>query len=575
MAKVSTRADMALIQGAKAVGESMMPADLSGLDKVTKAGTDMAVGAIDEIAKKEQVKVDAWEAFGKDAEQVMLDGGSLGKALYEDTVNFTKELKNDYLAALKSGDTAAAFAAKKGLQDRSAFTQEHKEIIKEISSLRNPEAGELGLSKSHTEPQLKTMGDIIAGRYTVGKNDKGELTYKTESGTEITNAEFKDMYVTEHLETGKKTGELIQNVGKSSTFNEIKTRDEYERTIPKTIKEYRASMFDDLGGQGGENNLPNLLKKDFKDGNLEKEIMSALGQEGYNKFDTDGTPGLSEEEKNNFINAVTDTEDPNFDLNTSRTIFVDKMVNVVKNKHTEHWKGVADANTAKILEEDRQLRLKNTLAKGLDDNRSSNRINEALVDAEIKTNEVVQETSQEVDKAAAKVDLVNTNWKKGDPAEEKNLVNVSTDQLKAITEGINDPNMRGVVGNFGYYYKDGQGDIRQFKNKQDFIKKQKIKQKDGESEDQAIARFNAKKGSTGIAGGKATSIATITADEQLNAAKDQIIDKTSTKSVSNKLLTPVPAGEYADDSVEAFLSNPANKSNPRYRQILMEYNKRK
>ena len=28
MAKVSTRADMALIQGAKAVGESMAPADL-------------------------------------------------------------------------------------------------------------------------------------------------------------------------------------------------------------------------------------------------------------------------------------------------------------------------------------------------------------------------------------------------------------------------------------------------------------------------------------------------------------------------------------------------------------------
>ena len=43
MAKVSTRADMALIQGAAKIGQSMMPADLSGLDKVTKAGTDMAL----------------------------------------------------------------------------------------------------------------------------------------------------------------------------------------------------------------------------------------------------------------------------------------------------------------------------------------------------------------------------------------------------------------------------------------------------------------------------------------------------------------------------------------------------
>ena len=63
MAKVSTRADMALIKGAADVGKSMMPADLSGLDKITKAGTDMAVGAIGEIQKIEQEKVDMYDAF--------------------------------------------------------------------------------------------------------------------------------------------------------------------------------------------------------------------------------------------------------------------------------------------------------------------------------------------------------------------------------------------------------------------------------------------------------------------------------------------------------------------------------
>ena len=70
MAKVSTRADMALIQGAKAVGESMAPADLSGLDKVTKAGTDMALGALEEIRKVEQEKVDAFDAFTEAANEV-------------------------------------------------------------------------------------------------------------------------------------------------------------------------------------------------------------------------------------------------------------------------------------------------------------------------------------------------------------------------------------------------------------------------------------------------------------------------------------------------------------------------
>ena len=95
MAKVSTRADMALIQGAKAVGESMAPADLSGLDKITKAGTDIALSAIGEIQKREQEKVDAFDAFTEAANEVELNSGALGEVLYNDTVNFAEEAKLD------------------------------------------------------------------------------------------------------------------------------------------------------------------------------------------------------------------------------------------------------------------------------------------------------------------------------------------------------------------------------------------------------------------------------------------------------------------------------------------------
>jgi len=57
-----------------------------------------------------------------------------------------------------------------------------------------------------------------------------------------------------------------------------------------------------------------------------------------------------------------------------------------------------------------------------------------------------------------------------------------------------------------------------------------------EDEDQAIARFNAKKGNTGVAGGKATSYDTIYADEQLSSAEDRVIDKTTTSKTTNSAI---------------------------------------
>ena len=333
----SYSADRTLVQGAKDVGKSMMPVDTKGLDKIITAGKDMAVGALGEIQKREQVKVDAWDAFGKDAEKVMLEGGSLGEVLYGDTVNFAEQAKEDYLAALKSGDKTDQFAAKKAMQDRSLFTQSHKATIQEISKLRNPKEGELGLSKGHSKEQISTMSNIISGRYTIGKNKDDVMVFKLSNGKEVTNAEFESMAMIEHLATGHELGKQVGDVKNSETFNEAASRDSYSRIIPKTEKEYIASMHDDLGGQGGENNFPNLLRQDFENGNLEKEIKSALGQDMYNKFDTDGIPGLSDKEKDNFIDTITNPENKNFDLNTSRTIFVDKMVDATRNAHNTYW----------------------------------------------------------------------------------------------------------------------------------------------------------------------------------------------------------------------------------------------
>ena len=216
MAKVSTRADMALIKGAADVGKSMGPADLSGLDKITKAGTDMALGALEEIRKVEQEKVDAFDAFTEAANEVELNSGALGEVLYNDTVDFAQEAKNNYLAAIKAGDQKGMMAAKKAMQQRSAFTQQHKAFITELSELQK----EGDISGAMDADETAFMTRVLKGDYKVEKNEKGEMVFNVD-GVKKTNAEFEDLYILKNYEVGKTLGELNAKVVKEPNVEEV------------------------------------------------------------------------------------------------------------------------------------------------------------------------------------------------------------------------------------------------------------------------------------------------------------------------------------------------------------------
>ena len=54
-------------------------------------------------------------------------------------------------------------------------------------------------------------------------------------------------------------------------------------------------------------------------------------------YDPDGNGSLSQEEKNNFINAITNHEDPNFSFDVSKRIMAEKMTDAVRNNHTKYW----------------------------------------------------------------------------------------------------------------------------------------------------------------------------------------------------------------------------------------------
>tara|TARA_R110000822_G_scaffold72293_2_gene173796 strand:- start:4134 stop:5678 length:1545 start_codon:yes stop_codon:yes gene_type:complete len=420
---VSTKADMALIQGAKDVGKSMMPADLSGLDKITKAGTDMAVGALGEIQKIEQEKVDANDAFTEAANEVELASGSLGKVLYDDTVDFAQTAKNDYLTALKAGDQKGMMAAKKAMQDRSQFTQQHKAFITDLAKLQS--AGDL--SKGHTKEENAYMTAVLKGDYKVERNDKGEMVFNV-NGEKKTNAEFEDMHILKNYKLGTTLGELNGAVGKSSTFDDNSIKNTIAQSLPKNVKEFRAALHDDLGGGAS---FKQLLEKDTT---LKDEILIGMG------YDPNGDGILDDTEKNNFIGAVTDHNNPNFNLEVSSRIMAEKMTEAVRNNHTKHWEGVALAAQNKIIQEQEMLDYKNRLAGDLDDEKSANRTEEA--EAKFKNEKKLLKqkednlVNREQDKKAKIQQDVKTFWSEQNFNDDRFRQKGPTDKMKLYNEAI-------------------------------------------------------------------------------------------------------------------------------------------
>ena len=304
-------ADTALVQGAQDVGKSMMPADTKGIDKIITAGKDMTVSALGEIQKREQKKVDANDAFTEAANEVELSSGSLGDVLYNDTVDFAQTAKNDYLTALKNDDQKGMMAAQKSMQQRSQFTQQHKAFITDLSKLQKD--GDLSDAHKEKPEELDFMTAVLKGNYKVEKNDKGEMVFNV-NGMKKTNAEFEDMHILKNYKLGTTIAELNGKNKNNNIFDRNNILNTIAQSLPKNVKEFRAALHDDLGG--GES-FKKLLEKDKT---LDDEVLMNIG--GY---DPDGNGSLSQEEKNNFINAITNHEDPNFSFDVSKRIIIQSI----------------------------------------------------------------------------------------------------------------------------------------------------------------------------------------------------------------------------------------------------------
>lgn len=339
MAKYTS--DINLIRGAAAVGQSMMPTDLSGLDKITKAGTDMMDKASKDVEAEIKERDELKKKFDDSSEAVLLRSGALGGKLYDATVEKIKKIRLSYIDGIVNKDEKQKMNALVVLNNHSIFIQDHKQTNIDIANLRTKgklssyyEENDEGKRKMNimTQIQDQTYVDVTTDEKTHEevfhvKDLKGEII-------KVSNKEYKKMASTlRNYTTGNQYINTLNAAKKDETFSDDMFRQSVKQGLPKTNDEWDAAAYDDISGT----NLKQMLNDS---GTLDQEILMSIDSKAWDT-DPKGKAGvLDPSEKAAFIDAVVNTENDFFKLDVSNQILEDQLTNAGRESHRLHWEKI-------------------------------------------------------------------------------------------------------------------------------------------------------------------------------------------------------------------------------------------
>lgn len=337
MAKYTSNGN--LIQGAATAYKNYdnAPGMYAGLDKVIDQGNKV----FEEQMEKRRV---VEKKFDDASEGVLMRSGALGKTLYGTATEDAKKFRELYIEGINTKDPNKKMEAMVGLQGLSDFVQDHKQTNLDIAKLRSD--GDLS---SYYEKNPKGREDahlitqILEQSYSrVSENEEGEKVFhvKGTDGKEvmISNKEYKEMSSTlKNYNTGNGYIKTSDTSKKDEIWNEDTFRQGIKQVIPKNKGEFKAAAYDDISGT----NLVDMLN-DSK--TLDQEIISAIDPKAW---DADGDKFLDKEEKEAFIDAVTNVDNDFFNLGVSNQILEDQLTNAGLNSHTKHWKKINDEKAIK------------------------------------------------------------------------------------------------------------------------------------------------------------------------------------------------------------------------------------
>ena len=346
MAKYTS--DGNLIQGAATAYKNYdnAPGMYAGLDKVIEQGSKI----FEEQMEKRRV---VEKKFDDASEGVLMRSGALGKTLYGTATEDAKKFRELYIEGINTKDPSKKMEAMVGLQGLSDFVQDHKQTNLDVAELRkNKELSSYYEDSPAGRRKAEIMTQIQDQKYSkVSENEEGQKQFHvTVDGEEIlvTNKEYKEMASTiRNYTTGNTYMTALEKARELEIFGEDQFRQTVKQKLPRDNDEWDATAYDDvIAGK----NLVNMLNDSET---LDQEIISAIDPKAW---DADGDKFLDPEEKEAFIDAVTNTENDFFDLKTSNQILEDQLTNAGRNSHATHWKKINDDKAIKeqkALEKDK------------------------------------------------------------------------------------------------------------------------------------------------------------------------------------------------------------------------------
>ena len=322
---VNYNPNVALIQGAAAIGRSTMPADLSGLDKVIEGGRTML-----ENARKERQKID--DMLNAAADKVLAKAGGLGEEMFSYATDQVEKYKQEYLQGVSTrgaeGDKMKRAAMNKMIQ-LSNFAQEHKELNN--ISAENYKNGMF--STALTNDQKTILTSIFDENYTLSENSDDEMVYNIN-----VNGENKQITYDEYRElTSYLKDETLGNTYRTTRQSFLKEKDfqydEFNHTIKQSIPnselKIKLALHDNIQGQTFINMLMEYqsLTDDVLQSIANADPNDNITLDNYNKAET----------KAAIIDAITNPDNDAFDLQRSRTIMADKLTIAAQKKHNDYY----------------------------------------------------------------------------------------------------------------------------------------------------------------------------------------------------------------------------------------------
>ena len=216
-----TTADVTLVRGAAAMGKASMPADLSGLDKIIDKGNEMQDEIGGKIEAEKTRRKELNDKVKKDAEEVILNSGSLGKGIFDATFSKMKGLGDEYATAVQNGNEQKRLDILRQVQAHSIFVQDHKATRLDYATKIDNNEQSKGIGKEN----LHAISKIQAQDYEYGENEKGEPIFKFQDtqgkAVEMTQAEYVRLYEPRHYETTTMMAKLLGKVEKGQHLSLI------------------------------------------------------------------------------------------------------------------------------------------------------------------------------------------------------------------------------------------------------------------------------------------------------------------------------------------------------------------